>query len=89
MDEVGVSIADEFPQLWTDEVARAADVIVTMGCGDACPVYPGVRVLDGALEAPSGQGIEAVRVIRDEIERRVRALLADIGAAADSVGGGR
>ncbi|MDA0301818.1 MAG: DUF3562 domain-containing protein [Chloroflexi bacterium] len=82
MHEAGISIEDEFPKPWTDEVARGVDVIVTMGCGDECPVYPGVRVLDWELEDPAGQGVEAVRPIRDEIERRVRALLADLGVDA-------
>jgi arsenate reductase len=79
MHEVGISIEDEFPKPWTDEVARAVDVIVTMGCGDECPVYPGVRVMDWDLEDPAGQDVAAVRPIRDEIERRVRALLAELG----------
>lgn len=79
MREVGISIEDEFPKPWTDEVARAVDVIVTMGCGDECPVYPGVRIEDWDLEDPAGHGVEAVRPIRDDIERRVRALLAGLG----------
>ncbi|MEI7925418.1 MAG: arsenate reductase ArsC [Chloroflexota bacterium] len=79
MHEVGISIEDEFPKPWTDEVARAVDVIVTMGCGDECPVYPGVRVEDWELEDPAGHGIEAVRPIRDDIEQRVRALLTTLG----------
>ncbi|MEZ5382362.1 MAG: arsenate reductase ArsC [Microthrixaceae bacterium] len=81
MAEVGIDIAAEFPKPWTDEVVRAADVVVTMGCGDACPFYPGKRYEDWALEDPAGQGIDAVRPIRDEIERRVRALLAGFGIA--------
>lgn len=87
MHEVGISIEDEFPKPWTEEVAAAVDVIVTMGCGDECPVYPGVRVLDWELEDPAGQGVEAVRPIRDEIERRVRALLAELGVEAPIAAG--
>jgi len=79
MAEVGIDIAREFPKPWTEETVRAADVVVTMGCGDACPFYPGTRYEDWALDDPHGQGIDAVRPIRDEIERRVRALLAELG----------
>ena len=79
MNEVGIDITEESPKRWTDEVVRAADVVVTMGCGDACPVYPGTRYEDWELDDPAGQGIEAVRPIRDEIETRVRKLLADLG----------
>ena len=80
MAEVGVDITQEFPKPLTDEFARAADVLVTMGCGDACPVYPGKRYVDWELADPAGQGVEAVRPIRDEIDRRVRALLAELTA---------
>jgi len=79
MAEVGIDIAKEFPKPWTDEAVRAADVVVTMGCGDACPFYPGTRYEDWALDDPHGQGIDAVRPIRDEIELRVRKLLDDLG----------
>jgi arsenate reductase len=79
MAEVGIDIAREYPKPWTDEALKAADVVVTMGCGDACPFYPGKRYEDWALEDPHGQGIDAVRPIRDEIERRVRTLLAELG----------
>ena len=82
MAEVGIDIAREFPKPWTDEIVRAADVVVTMGCGDACPFFPGIRYEDWALDDPQGQGIEAVRPIRDEIERRVRKLLAELGATS-------
>jgi len=82
MHEVGIDIASEFPKPWTDEIVRAADVVVTMGCGDACPLFPGTRYEDWELEDPAGQGVEAVRPIRDEIERRVRALLGELGVAA-------
>ncbi len=78
MAEVGIDIAQEFPKPWTEEIVRAADVVVTMGCGDACPLFPGKRYEDWALEDPAGQGVEAVRPIRDDIERRVRALLASL-----------
>ncbi|WP_163508192.1 arsenate reductase ArsC [Fodinicola acaciae] len=78
MRERGIDITAEFPKPWTDEIVRAADVVVTMGCGDACPVFPGKRYLDWELDDPAGQGIEDVRPICDEIERRVRSLLADL-----------
>ncbi|MGH9011517.1 MAG: arsenate reductase ArsC [Acidimicrobiia bacterium] len=84
MAEVGIDIAREFPKPWTDEIVRAADVVVTMGCGDACPFFPGTRYEDWALDDPHGQGIDAVRPIRDEIERRVRALLAALGVVTSS-----
>lgn len=82
MSEVGIDIAKEFPKPWTDEIVRAADVVVTMGCGDACPLFPGKRYEDWELDDPAGQDLEAVRPIRDEIGRRVRALLSDLGAEA-------
>jgi ArsR family transcriptional regulator len=78
LDEIGVSIGGEFPKPLTDEMVRAADVVVTMGCGDACPVYPGRRYLDWELEDPVGKPTSVVRGIRDDIEQRVRALLADL-----------
>jgi arsenate reductase (thioredoxin) len=84
MAEVGIDIAKEFPKPWTEEAVRAADVVVTMGCGDACPFYPGKRYEDWVLEDPHGQGIDAVRPIRDEIERRVRTLLAELGVNTNS-----
>jgi protein-tyrosine-phosphatase len=79
MAEVGIDIGQQLPQPWADEIVRAADVIVTMGCGDACPVYPGKRYIDWELDDPSGKSVEEVRPIRDELERRVRALMAEIG----------
>ena len=79
MAEKGIDISGELPQPWTDEFVRAADVIVTMGCGDACPVYPGRRYLDWELDDPAGRPLEEIRPIRDEIERRVRALLEELG----------
>jgi protein-tyrosine-phosphatase len=77
--ERGLDPNQEFPKPLTDEAARAADVIVIMGCGDACPVYPGKRYLDWELTDPAGRGIDEVRHIVDEIEQRVLALLADLG----------
>jgi arsenate reductase len=82
MRERGIEISKEFPKRWTDEVVRAADVVVTMGCGDACPVYPGKRYQDWVLDDPAGLGLEDVRPIRDEIERRVRRLLAELNVPA-------
>jgi arsenate reductase len=79
MAEVGIDITGEYPKPWTEEIVRAADVVITMGCGDACPLYPGKRYEDWELEDPAGQGVDAVRPIRDEIERRVRELLGTLG----------
>ncbi|WP_306461831.1 heat-shock protein HtpX [Spongiactinospora gelatinilytica] len=78
MAERGIDISREFPKPWTAEIVQAADVVVTMGCGDACPVYPGKRYLDGELDDPDGRTTDEVRPIRDEIERRVRGLLAEL-----------
>ena len=75
MTEVGIDIGDQSPQRWTDDMLARTDVVVTMGCGDACPVVPGVRYEDWPLDDPAGLGVEAVRPIRDEIGRRVRDLL--------------
>jgi protein-tyrosine-phosphatase len=82
MAEIGIDLAEEFPKPMTDEVVRAADVVITMGCGDACPVYPGKRYLDWDLPDPAGQPVEAVRSIRDEIDQRVSALLDQLVAAS-------
>jgi protein-tyrosine-phosphatase len=82
MAEVGIDIRTEFPKPWTDEIVRAADVVVTMGCGDACPVFPGKRYEDWELTDPAGQPIEVVREVRDDIEARVRGLMASIGVPA-------
>jgi arsenate reductase len=82
MREIGIDISEEFPKPWTDEVVRAADVVVTMGCGDACPVFPGKRYEDWTLDDPEGQDVAAVRLIRDQIEQRVRYLLDQIGVPA-------
>ncbi len=78
MGERGIDISREFPKPWTDEVIRAADVIVTMGCGDACPIFPGKRYEDWQVGDPADRDLSEVRVIRDDIERRVRALLDQI-----------
>jgi len=79
MAEVGIDITAEFPKPWTDEIVRAADVVVTMGCGDACPLFPGKRYEDWELADPAGQGVEDVRPIRDDIRSRVEALMASLG----------
>ena len=79
MAEVGIDISGEFPKPWTDEVVRAADVVVTMGCGDACPVFPGKRYEDWTLTDPTGLDVDSVRPIRDEIKARVEVLLASLG----------
>ena len=79
MAEVGIDIAQEFPKPWTDEIVRAADVVVTMGCGDACPLFPGKRYEDWELDDPAGQDLDAVRPIRDEIGRHVRRLIGSLG----------
>jgi protein-tyrosine-phosphatase len=78
MSELGIDITDEYPKPLTDEVVRASDAVITMGCGDACPIYPGKRYEDWVLEDPAGQGIESVRVIRDEIKKRVETLLSEL-----------
>jgi ArsR family transcriptional regulator len=86
LDEIGVPLGGEFPKPLTDEVVRAADVVITMGCGDACPIYPGRRYLDWDLEDPVGKSPAQVRAIRDDIEARVRALLNDLVADRSSLG---
>lgn len=78
MAEVGVDMADEHPQPWTDEIVESVDVVVTMGCGDACPVFPGKRYVDWELTDPAGLPVEEVRPIRDEIRHRVERLLAEL-----------
>jgi protein-tyrosine-phosphatase len=82
MAERDIDITAEFPKPWTDEIVRAADVVITMGCGDACPVFPGKRYLDWTLDDPAGKSVADVRPVRDEIERRVRALLDELGVPA-------
>jgi protein-tyrosine-phosphatase len=79
MAEVGIDISGELPQPWADEIVRAADVVVTMGCGDACPLYPGKRYIDWELDDPAGRDVEEIRPIRDEIGRRVLALVEELG----------
>ena len=81
MAEVGVDLDKEFPKPLTDEVVRAADAVITMGCGDACPIYPGKRYEDWEIEDPAGKDLDAVRTIRNEIGSRVRRLLADVTEA--------
>jgi protein-tyrosine-phosphatase len=78
MEELGVDMEEAFPKPLTDEVVRAADVVITMGCGDACPIYPGKRYEDWELEDPAGQNLETVRRIRDELERRVQKLIGEL-----------
>ncbi|GAU71056.1 arsenate reductase [Streptomyces sp. NBRC 110611] len=78
MTEIGIDISAEVPRVLTTDAVRASDVVVTMGCGDACPVFPGRKYLDWALADPAGQGLEAVRSIRDEIRTRIEVLIAEI-----------
>lgn len=78
MKEVGIDVSAEIPKVLTVEAVQASDVCITMGCGDACPVFPGKRYLDWTLEDPAGQGVEAVRPIRDEIKTRIEGLIAEI-----------
>nr|WP_202512479.1 arsenate reductase ArsC [Streptomyces sp. SID3343] len=78
MAEVGIDLSAQAPKILTVEAVQASDVVITMGCGDTCPVFPGKRYLDWKLDDPAGQGIEAVRPIRDEIEQRIRGLLAEL-----------
>jgi protein-tyrosine-phosphatase len=82
MAEKGIDISSEIPQPWADEIIRAADVVVTMGCGDACPIFPGKRYVDWELDDPSGKTVEEVRPIRDDLEQRVRSLMAELGVEA-------
>jgi len=82
MAERGINIAGEYPKPWTDEVIRAADVVITMGCGDACPIFPGKRYEDWTLDDPDGMTVEQIRPVRDEIERNVRRLLDELGVSA-------
>ncbi|MGX1372716.1 arsenate reductase [Streptomyces canus] len=84
MEEVGIDISAQTPKVLTTEAVRSSDVVITMGCGDACPVFPGKRYLDWQLEDPAGQDVEAVRPIRDAVEARVRALLGELGIPAAS-----
>jgi arsenate reductase (thioredoxin) len=81
MRERGIDISSEYPKPWTDEIVQAADVVVTMGCGDACPIFPGKRYEDWTLTDPAGLDVAAVRPVRDEVERRVLELLTELGVA--------
>ncbi|WP_179756315.1 arsenate reductase ArsC [Kineococcus aurantiacus] len=83
MGEVGIDISDQSPKVLTPEAVEASDVVITMGCGDACPFYPGKRYLDWQLEDPAGKGVEAVRPIRDRIRTLVEQLLAELVPAGD------
>jgi arsenate reductase len=82
MEELGIDLSGEFPKPVTDEVVQAADVVITMGCGEACPVYPGKRFLDWEVADPAGQPLEVVRQIRDDIRGRVETLLLELGVLA-------
>ena len=82
MLEDGIDISDQKPKILTSDAVQASDVVITMGCGDSCPYFPGKRYLDWVLNDPAGQGVEAVRPIRDEIKRRVQTLLTELGVAA-------
>jgi len=84
MAELGIDIRTEFPKSWTDEIVRAADVVVTMGCGDTCPFYPGKRYEDWELTDPAGQPIEEVRRVRDDIGQRVRDLMVSLDVPVSS-----
>ncbi|MER5666259.1 arsenate reductase ArsC [Streptomyces mirabilis] len=84
MREVGVDIAGRQPKLLTTEAVQASDYVITMGCGDACPVFPGRKYLDWALEDPAGKGVESVRPIRDEIKARVENLISEIDARQEA-----
>ena len=78
LEELGIDMTEEFPKPLTDEVVRAADVVITMGCGDACPIYPGKKYEDWQLDDPAGQDLDTVRRIRDELDRRVQKLIAEL-----------
>jgi arsenate reductase (thioredoxin) len=82
MAEVGIDISDQQPKVLTTESVEASDVVITMGCGDACPIFPGKRYLDWELEDPAGKGVESVRPIRDDIEARVRQLVSELVPAS-------
>jgi len=79
MAEIGVDISSEYPKPWTDEVVQAANIVVTMGCGDSCPIFPGTRYMDWEVGDPAGLPLEQVRPIRDEIGERVRGIMAELG----------
>ncbi|WUD77317.1 arsenate reductase ArsC [Streptomyces sp. NBC_00510] len=84
MEEAGIDISAEVPKVLTTEAVRSSDVVITMGCGDACPYFPGKRYLDWQLDDPAGQGVDAVRPIRDEIEQRIVGLLTELGVETRS-----
>ncbi|MEU5641691.1 arsenate reductase/protein-tyrosine-phosphatase family protein [Streptomyces milbemycinicus] len=84
MNEVGIDIAAQKPKVLTTEAVQASDYVITMGCGDACPIFPGKKYLDWALEDPAGKGVDAVRPIRDEIKTRIEALIAEIDAKQEA-----
>jgi protein-tyrosine-phosphatase len=82
MAENGIDIHEEFPKPWTDEIVRAVDIVIAMGCGDVCPIYPGKSYVDWDLADPAGQDLSTVRAIRDEIRTRVEALVTTLGVAS-------
>jgi protein-tyrosine-phosphatase len=82
MAEIGIDISAEIPKVLTVDAVESSDVVITMGCGDTCPYFPGKRYLDWKLDDPAGQGIDAVRPIRDEIEHRIRGLLQELGISS-------
>ncbi|MGJ5893921.1 arsenate reductase ArsC [Streptomyces sp. V2] len=84
MAEVGIDISAATPKILTTEAVQASDYVITMGCGDACPIFPGKKYLDWALEDPAGKGVDAVRPIRDEIKARIEALIAEIDAKREA-----
>jgi arsenate reductase (thioredoxin) len=84
LEELGIDMSEEFPKPLTDEVVRAADVVITMGCGDACPLYPGKKYEDWELDDPAGQDLETVRRIRDELDQRVKALIGELLPASNA-----
>ncbi len=86
MAEVGIDISAQKPKVLTTEAVETSDVVITMGCGDACPIFPGKRYLDWELEDPAGQGVDAVRPIRDDIQGRIRGLLAELGVPTPTTG---
>jgi len=87
MAELGVDLSEEFPKPLTNDAVSAADVVITMGCGDACPIYPGKRYEDWELEDPDGKDLETVRRIRDEIDQRVKQLISELLPAASASAG--
>ncbi|MFF3906453.1 arsenate reductase ArsC [Streptomyces sp. NPDC001848] len=82
MKEVGIDISAQTPKILTTEAVQSSDVVITMGCGDTCPIFPGKRYVDWQLDDPAGRGVDAVRPIRDQIEQRVRGLIAELGIPA-------